>query len=128
MPNVPELIELCNPENSIRSISYPSLWFLFTPDTLAIQQSSDLSYSRVFQVDNVRPPSRKIGRKGRSIYGTLILDCRQVKYDGTVLEFQLIGNSIEPFEGVVPYSELRFMPLKLLEEHEEKRHSLICRG
>lgn len=38
MPNVPELIELCNPENSIRSISYPSLWFLFTPDTLAISR------------------------------------------------------------------------------------------
>lgn len=82
----------------------------------------------MFQVDNVRPPSRKIDRKGRFIYGTLILNCQQVEYDGTVLEFQLIGNPIEPFEGVVPYSELRFMPLKLLEEHEEKRHNLICRG
>lgn len=128
MPNVPELIELCNPENSIRSISYPSLWFLFTRNTLAIEQSSNLSHSRAFQVDNVGPPSRKIDRKGRSIYGTLELDCQVADYDETVLEFQPHAYQIQPFEGVVPYSELRLIPLKLLEEHEEKRHSLICRG
>lgn len=128
MPNVPELIQLGNPENSAQSISFPSLWFLFTSHTLIIEQSSTLSNSRVFLVKAVKPPSRKIDRKGRIIYDTLKIDCQELGYVGVDLYFVTSTKRIEPFEGLVPYSELEFIPLNLLEKHEEKRQSLICRG
>ena len=55
MPNVSELIALCNPANVVKSISFASLWFLFTPGTFMVKQDSILSHSRVFLIDKSDP-------------------------------------------------------------------------
>ena len=128
MPNVQELIGLCNPQNNVQSISYPSLWFLFTPGTLVVEQGPVLSYSRVFSLDTVKPPSKKIDAKGRFVYGPLRLDCRKINYDGKALRFEPATLTIAAFQGVVLLAELDYIPLSLLEADEEKRDILIARG
>ena len=128
MPNVQELIGLCNPQNTVQSISYPSLWFLFTPGTLVVNQCSDLSYSRVFSLDTVTPPSKKIDAKGRLVYGELQLYCQKLNYDGKALSFEFTTITIAAFQGVVSLSELKYIPLSLLEADEGKRDILIARG
>ena len=128
MPNVQELIELCNPQNIVQSISYPSLWFLFTPGTFVVEQNSRFSRSRVFSLDTVKPPSKKVDAKGRLVYGQLQLDCQRLRYDGEALSFASATLKIAAFQGVVLLSELKYIPLSLLEATEEKRGILIARG
>ena len=128
MPNVPELIALCNPDIIVRSISYASLWLLYTPGTYMMEQRSSQKDSSVFFVDEVKPPSRKIDPKGRLVYGTFRLICLTINYDGKVLSYAKFGKTVETFEGDVSLSELEFIPLSLLENHENKRQSLISRG
>ena len=128
MPNVQELIGLCNPQNIVQSISYPSLWFLFTPGTLVLEQKSALSHSRVFSLNTITPPSKKIDAKGRLVYGKLQLDCQKLNYDEKGLSFQFTTKTIAAFQGVVSLPELKYIPLSLLEADEEKRDILIARG
>ena len=128
MPNVQELIGLCNPQNIVQSISFPSLWFLFTPGTLVVKQGSDLSHSRVFSLDTVKPPSKKIDARGQFVYGRLELGCQKISYDGKILSLELAKLKIAAFLGVVLLSELDYIPLSLLEADEEKRGILIARG
>lgn len=128
MPNVSELLALCNPRESANSISFASLWFLFVPGTLMVERNSDPSYSNVFKIDTVKPPSRKIDRKGRFVYGTFGLDCHAVSYDGKDIGFRSSSKRLEAFQGVIAISELSFIPLSSLEEHEEKRQRFISRG
>ena len=128
MPNVQELIGLCNPQNIVQSISFPSLWFLFTPGILVVEQGSVLSRSRVFSLSTVRIPRKKIDAKGRFVYDRLKLNCRKIKYDGKVLNFKSATLKIEAFQGVVLLSKLDYIPLSLLEAGDEKRGILIARG
>ena len=128
IPNVQELIGLCNPQNIVQSISYPSLWFLFTPGTLVVEQKSTLSHSRVFSLVTVNPPSMKIDAKGRSVYGNLQIYCERLDYDGKALSFESKIIEIKPFDGVTLLSELDCIPLSLVEADEEKRDTLIARG
>lgn len=93
-----------------------------------VEQNPDPSYSRVFKIDSVKPPSRKIDRKGHYVYGTLRIDCHAVSYDGRNIGFESTRKQIEAFQGVIAISELSFIPLSLLEEHEEKRQRFISRG
>ena len=128
MPNVSELLALCNPGESVRSISFASLWFLFVPGTLVVERNPDPSYSKVFKIDSVNAPSRKIDRKGRSVYSTLKLDCHAVSYDGRNIGFQSSRQRLGAFHGVVAISELSFFPLSSLEDNQEKRQRFISRG
>ena len=93
-----------------------------------VAQGSNLSYSRVFQVDIVKTPSRKIDKNGRSVYGTLRLNCQTVTYDGKAFRFASLRQTVESFQGAVSLSELVFKPLSLLNGYEEKRHSFVARG
>ena len=128
MPNVLELIALCNPENVIQSITYASLWYLFTPGALVVTQDPSLSYSRVSQIDTITPPTRKIDRKGQFVYGNTQLDCQDVSYFRKGFELRSHKSRIEPFQGALSLSELIIIPFSLLEEHEEKRNRFISRG
>ena len=128
MPNVQELIGLCNPQNIVQSISFPSLWFLFTPGTLVVEQGSVLSQSRAFSLDTVQPPSKKIDAKGRFVYGELRLSCQMISYDRKALSFESTKLTIEAFQGVVLLSKLDYIPLSFLEAQEEMRGMLIARG
>ena len=128
MPNVQELIGLCNPQNTVQSISFPSLWFLFTPGKIVVTQGLDLSYSRAYSIDTVEPPSKKIDAKGRFVYGKLRLSCQKISYDGKGLGFVSTELIITAFQGVTLLSKLDYIPLSLLEAHEEKRGMLIARG
>ena len=128
MPNVQELIGLCNPQNIVQSISYPSLWFLFTPGTFVVKQHSKFSHSRVFSLDTVVPPSKNVDSKGRLVYGQLLLDCQKIIYDGKALSFESATLKIAAFQGVLLLSELDYIPLSLLQADEEKRGILIARG
>ena len=128
MPNIQELIGLCNPSNIVQSISYPSLWVLFTPGTLVVRQGSDLSYSRVFSLDTADPPSMGIDANGRPVYGSFQLNCQKLNYDGKAFSFESATLTIEAFQGVVLLSELSYIPLSLLEAEQEKRDTLIARG
>ena len=128
MPNVQELIGLCNPQNNVQSISYPSLWFLFTPGTFVVEQHSRFSHSKVFFLDTVKPPSGKVDAKGRLVYGQLQLDCHRLRYDGKALSFESATLKIAAFQDVVSLSKLKYIPLSLLEADKEKRGILIARG
>ena len=128
LPNVPELIALCKPGNVIQSITYASSWLLFTPGSLVVAEDVKLSYSTVSLVDTVKPPTRKIDRKGQLVYGDIVLDCQRVAYFGRCFEVLPCRVLIEPFQGAVSLSELKIVPLSLLEDYEEKRDRLISRG
>ena len=93
-----------------------------------VERNPNPSYSKVFKIDSVNAPSRKIDRKGRSVYDTLKLDCHTVRYDGRNISFQSSRQRLEAFQGVVAMSELSFMPLSSLEDHQEKRQRFISRG
>lgn len=128
MLNVPELIALCKPKNIVQSISYASLWFLFTPGTLVVTQDSPFSNSAASLVSTVTPPTRQIDQKGQSAYTNFKLVCRRVVYNGEDFTYQEYAEQIEPFPGLLPLSTLPVVPLSLLEDHEEKQASLISRG
>ena len=128
MPNVSELLALCTPGESAKFISFASLWFLFVPGSLIVERKSDPSYSKVFKIDTVQPSSRKIDRKGRFVYGTFGLDCHAVSYVGGDIGILSSSKRVEVFQGVIAISELSFIPLSSLEEHEEKRKRFISRG
>ena len=128
MPNVQELIGLCNPQNIVQSISFPSLWLLFTPGTLVVEQGSVLSRSRVLSLSTVKTPRKRIDAKGQFVYGRLKLDCQKIKYDGKAFSFTSATLKIAAFQGVVLLSELDYIPLSLLEACDEKRGILIARG
>ena len=128
MPNVPELLALCKSRNVVQSISYASLWYLFIPGTLIVKQDSPFSYSAVSLVFAVKTPTRQIDRKGQSAYTNFKLDCRRVVYNGVAFTYQEYTEVMEPFPGLLPLSKLQFVPLSLLEDHEEKQASLVSRG
>ena len=128
MPNVPELLKLCNARNTIRSISYASLWFLFSPETVIVTQNSSLSHAKASLVEEVEPPKRTIDRKGQSVYENFKLRCHEVGYDGRVFGFRSSLNTLKPFSGDVPLSKLDLIPLELLAKFEEKRGYLVSRG
>ena len=128
MPNVTELIALCNPDNVVKSISYASLWFLYTPGALVLAQGSALPYSKVYQIDSVEIPSRKIDKQGRSVHGTLTLNCQTTTYDGKAFRLETRQQTVQGFQGDVSLSELAFQPLSLVDGYQEKRDSLLARG
>lgn len=128
MPNVPELLALCKPENVVQSISYASLWFLFTPGILVVTQNLPLSKSEAALVSAITPPLRHIDRKGQPAYTSFKLDCRRVFYNGEAFTDQECEKQIDSFPGLLPLSALPVIPLSLLEDHEEKQAKLISRG
>lgn len=93
-----------------------------------VAQGPSLSYSKVLRIDTVKTPSRKIDQKGRSVYGTLKLNCQTIYYDGMAFKLESFRHTVENFQGAVSLSELAFIPLSLLDGHEEKRDSLVARG
>ena len=128
MPNASELVTLCDPTRIVESISYASLWLLFTPSTLVVPQTMPLSEWEVYLVDSVRPPTKEIDRKGHYVYKnqTLVVNC--VGYNGTRFEFQRLVISLDHFLGVSPLAELRHIPLRLAKEYEKKMDMLLARG
>ena len=93
-----------------------------------VGQGPSLSYSKVFRIDTVKTPSRKIDQKGQSVYGTLTLNCHTTVYDGKAFQLESRRQTVEGFQGAVSLSELAFRPLSLLDGHEEKRDNLVARG
>ena len=91
-------------------------------------QDSALSHARVYLVDYVESPTRKIDQKGQSVYSNLTLHCQEVFYDGRIFGFRSSLKSIKPFGGDVAFPKLDFIPLDLLEKYEEKRDYLVARG
>ena len=87
-----------------------------------------LSYAKVFRIEMVKIPSRKIDPKGQSVYGTLRLDCQTVTYDGTALNLETVRQPVQSFQGHVLLSQLTFIPLSLINGHEEVRDILVARG
>ena len=128
MPNVPELIALCQPKYVVQSISYASLWFLFSPGTLVVTQGSPFSNSEASVVSTVTPPTRQIDRKGQSAYSHFKVKRRRAIYNGEAFTYREYTKDLEPFPGLLPLSTLPVIPLSLLEDHEEKQASLISRG
>ena len=128
MPNVPELVALCSPHNTVQSISYTNSWFLFTPGMLIVEQGPDDSHRKAFLVDEVDPAIRKLDSDGRFVYGPLLLNCYSIAYNGDFLHYESAIARIEPFQGVVSLSQLQFIPLSLSEEPERMRCHLISRG
>ena len=128
IPNVPELLELCNPDNSVQSISHTNSWFLFTPGTLVVQQSLSLHDSMVFLVVSISPPRLNMVRDGRPVHDSLQLICQTVDYDGNIFAVRQIPLDIDHFEGVVSFSKLAIVPLRFLERPDGTRDSLVSRG
>ena len=128
MPNVPELVALCSPQNIVQSISYTNSWFLFTPGMLIVGQAPENSHRRAFLVDEVQPAIRNLDVDNRFVYGPLWLNCHSIVYNGDFLQYEAGTARIEPFKGVVALSQLEFIPLSLSEEPERMRSCLISRG
>lgn len=93
-----------------------------------VEQDSILSRSRVFSLHTVKAPSKKIDAKGCFVYSRLRLDCQKIIYDEKGLSVESARLKIEAFQGAVLLSELKYIPLSLLEADKEKRSILIARG
>ncbi|KAL8827249.1 MAG: hypothetical protein Q9191_003302 [Dirinaria sp. TL-2023a] len=128
MPNVSELLTLCDPTKVVRSISFASLWFLYTPGTLIVNQRSPFAEWDVLSINTVVPATKRINRKGRSVYSDQTLDCVDVEYDGKVFHIVNQSKDIVYFDGLRPVAELEYVPFNMLEDAEKKRKVLINRG
>ena len=128
MPNVSELIALCDPTNVVHSISYASLWFLYTPSTLVIRRHSHLSECVVCSVIDVVPPTKYIDEKGLISHSDQQVIYHEVSYDGTRFGLETDFYYIRTFDGFSPLAELDLVPLNMLEDSQEKRNILVARG
>ena len=135
MPNVSELITLCDPTKIVQSISFASLWFLFTPGTLIVNQRQPFTEWNVLSIDKVVAHRRTKRRGGGEYfeqrpdeYFEQTLNCVDVDYDGKVFRLVNKAQDIAEFDGLRPVAELEFVPLSMLEDSEKKREILITRG
>lgn len=128
MPNALELRNLCDPTKVVRSISYASLWLVFTPETLVVAQNLQFSEWQVFLVDGAIPPTKSMDRKGGYVYSDQGLVLRNIEYSGTYFKFQPSERLLKRFSGVSPLAELNIVPLSLVHGYERKRDLLVARG
>ena len=126
MPNVSELIALCDPTKVIHSVSYASLWLLFPPSTLFMNQKPD-NDRHVFFLDTAVPPQKALN-EGQFEFSGQRFKCRAVKYDGEDFYNEKHNFMIGAFDGLRPLAELEFLPLNMLEDPEKEREGLVARG
>ena len=128
MPNVPELLALCDPDRDLEAISFPILWYLFAPGTFVTTTEPDTSHQQTYLVDNAIPPSRQIGKDGQTTYGNLEIKCKFLECDHGPPRFRTLTKSITPYNGMIPLQELSLVPLDLVRDHEERKRTFISRG
>ena len=128
MPNVSELVALCNSTEPVQTISFASSWFLFTPGTLVFDRDQASSEKMVMVVKSLTPPRREINRKGRRAYTDVRLDCQVIQYDGNITAYHDMSRSLKPFEGSRSISDLSVIPLKFLDSYEQEYRKLVLRG
>ncbi|KAL9632751.1 MAG: hypothetical protein Q9164_005124 [Protoblastenia rupestris] len=128
MPNVSELIALSVPGAIAKTISYSNLWFLCPPGTMVVTQGSDLHNSSVLRVMNATPPTKRIDSKGKVSYHDSVVDCEHYGYRSGHINSIRTRQDLDQFEGFLPVTELRIVPLNLLHEYEEKQRAFIARG